>query len=151
MPSVVRAVHQDESPGRRLFYYANTRRFRASQPGANTLNCVRSFATSQIVDATCHPSISWIGPAVTPARTYQTLEMRFSRFTSEQRSTRIASKDAYSRLKRFREGSSGLVNSGSLLSRINRRRMKLEPFYRIFKPSSFALIFCPLEFLNGPK
>lgn len=27
IPSVVQAVHQDESPGRRLFYYANTRSF----------------------------------------------------------------------------------------------------------------------------
>lgn len=44
-PSVVRAVHQDESPGRRLFYYANTRRFHASHAKRGRSVPSPSFAT----------------------------------------------------------------------------------------------------------
>lgn len=49
IPSVVQAVHQDESPGRRLFYYANTRSFARA-----TLN------TADHLPSTCQTLISRI-------------------------------------------------------------------------------------------
>ena len=50
-PSVVRAVHQDESPGRRLFYYANTRRFHASHAKRGRSAPSPSFATHRRSDS----------------------------------------------------------------------------------------------------
>lgn len=69
IPSVVQAVHQDESPGRRLFYYANTRSFARA-----TLN------TTDRLSSTCQTSISRIGQLVCSnmQRIFSQIEMAFT-------------------------------------------------------------------------
>ena len=77
-PSVVRAVHQDESPGRRLFYYANTRRFHAGTPNAAWI-CL-PLRASRLINRLIHVGRSNI-VAYPIFSANLVAEMRFPRFT----------------------------------------------------------------------